>query len=107
MQDSEEFSVWLENVGYAPRVRKDILSRCKRIETYLGKEIEILIRGPQAYLNAVSAIKKVSYETTGHDLKKFNALSGNLTLALRKYAEFKLGSKFDSYPRPPRVSFSR
>lgn len=90
-------SYLIKEFNYSKKASKDCASRCKRIETYISKnlsksvsnnnEFEILLVKIQHYAISISTEKKSTY-----------AITGTLRVAAKKYALYLYPQRAKKYP---------
>lgn len=103
MQNQDGFVNWLVVNGISKRVAGNYASRCKRVEYNLGVDLCVEIVTEQRFIELMISIKRYSASVSKNKLSEYN-LSGSLRLAVRKFAQYKIGNEALEYPACHRLN---
>ena len=94
----EKFKSWLcGSANLSPRVTRDILSRCRRVQIALGIRLEVSVRNQQEFKKLTDQINEYAITQPLSAVARRN-LANVLRYAVRKYAAFSVGLRALRYP---------
>jgi hypothetical protein len=95
--DYDHMTKWLVQNGLSPRVARDQVSRCRRIEEALSISLVKQTANEAAFRQLMIALQKYSVSVS-EDIPQARTLTGSLRLAARKFANYQHGEKAALYP---------